>query len=434
MKRVRKMLAMVLMFLLAVGSGISGIKAVSRSGSVNAYKNSDWANNVYVDELWDSENDCVFSDNINILYRYLTGKSNATISDVSALASQTKNASYLRSVVTPAGTYSKTISSTTYNHSYAQKQTGQGVIVRLGGLDWQVVYITKSTSGDTIATLYLANSYQEKFADSSSYDKGLHFGFKDGVLYSDWVGNFYSDYNRPDLEYASSLYGASYIRAVTLNNGGLYSYVDGSGGGNYSNTPSTTTATKSSTSVFTPFTNSDMTDILATPSEVAYQKLGQKVTEQVGWDYDLPNENWGVITNQSIVENKVTATDENGKTYYFYGHTSGTLDNKTMNYYGHTYYDAWKNDYLWLPSMSETGYTGQQGIWGLNVAERSFEDGVNNWDNISGVKNSSNVDLQNVYKPCWLRSGSFFLLFVSPSGSFFCSFFVFLCGSSFASP
>lgn len=33
----------------------------------------------------------------------------------------------------------------------------------------------------------------------------------------------------------------------------------------------------------------------------------------------------------------------------------------------------------------------------------------------------------------WLRSGSFFLLFVSPSGSFFCSLLVFLCGSSFAS-
>ena len=382
MKKSFKLVALMLMIVFGVSTGISYL--LKPKNDVSAYQNSDALSNVFVNELWTGSG--VDSDNLNIMFKYLTGNANATLSDVTALANSNANAGIIRSKTLSKGVQNS-------NTSYNEKSNGQGVVVRLGGLDWQVVYLTTSKDGDTIATLYLANSYQQAFNDRAK-NEGQHYGYVDGILYSDYSYNIYS--SDPTLANPTNMYGASYVRAVTLNNGGSY----------LSNKNGTTlsVASQDEDSAFSLFTMSDktgnLTSILATPLEVSYQETQSAIANGIkpwGSEYNLSNEAYS-----DAVSNDGFYYDESYGAYY--------------NYAGKTLNGAWKNDYLWLPSLTETGYTGENGIWGLNVTERSSSNG--DYLNVSGVGTQN----QGGSNYCWLRSGACFNAFyVYPSG--------FNCGS-----
>ena len=389
-KKQKNLLIVLMLFLFS----LSTVFAVGfqNNNSVRAFTNTDTTSYVTVGELWNGSS--FSSTNLNILYKYLTGNASATISNVDTLASNKTTANTIRSKTISAGTQSGT--------SYSAKSSSQSVVVTLGGMEWIVTYLSKDRSGNTIATLWLSNNEQDIF-EGRSQTEGAYYGYYNGGLYSDWSANWGS--NNPEYSYPSNMYGTSYISVVTLNNGGSYS--SKSGGATLES------FTPTSSSVFAKFTMESvagsLTDYIVTPSEVSWQEDGQHTSSGYdggfGWGYDTPNQNW---------------SDSHTGNYSSYNGVS-------YNYAGKTGNGNWKNHYLWLPSITETG-TGldrydsiYMGIWNLNTNERANYNGNDSTISSGGLVGST---LGTAYTYSWLRSG--YMLDASnagrlnPSGSYGC--------------
>ena len=230
--------------------------------------------------------------------------------------------SYLSSAGTVDALSSGTIkASDIYTSTYGGKSANTSVIVKFGGIQWIVVYVSQDTSGNPIATLWKANE---------STTSVLLSGSSDGN-----AGN--------TIQYPSNMYSTSYMRVVTLNNGGTYT----------TSATALTTTSKSSSHTYAKFTmpsvSGSVTNYLVTPSAVSWQENQSAITQGVN-DYLLPNEAYGDM-----------GTDT--------GEGVGWYDEK-YNYYSgsgsqisQSDYTAWKDDYLWIPSLTETGYDGSNGLW-----------------------------------------------------------------------
>ncbi|MDE6551078.1 MAG: hypothetical protein K2M44_06265, partial [Clostridia bacterium] len=217
------------------------------------------------------------------------------------------------------------------------------IVLTMDGQKWTVTHLTKDRSGNTIATLWLATS-----AETHQWNR--------------WYDT------TPTAAYPSSMYSSSYIRADALNSGGS-GYVANNGD---------TELTKIEQSpehkyarLTMPSVKGSLTDYIVTPAQVAYQETeNQNAGGTIGGGigYTLPNDS--------------------------YGTPSGTVKwyNANMNYSAKNGYAEWKDDYIWLPSLTETGYnTSVTGIWGLSVNQRP---------------NSANS---------WLRSGNYTYAYVAYS-------------------
>ncbi len=231
-----------------------------------AITNTDTSSYVKVGDIWSDSKQNFDENNLNKLIQYVSGG-----------ASSVYNMSTINSMAA-SKTTAATIRSKTYN-----KTSSQDVIVTLGGLDWQVVYLSKDKGGNSILTLWLSNSTQSAFSGRSSKE-GAYYGFLNGGLYSDWSADWATD--APQYTYPSNMYGSSYIRAVTLNNGGSYALSGGS---------TTSPASQNSSNVFAKFTmpsvSGGLTNHIVKPSQVQWQEYGQN-TKSYGWPYSTPNENW----------------------------------------------------------------------------------------------------------------------------------------------
>ena len=329
---------------------------------------------VTVGELWDDDTDSMNTENVDILVKYLTGKSNGSLSDIDLLASSTTDAADFRTRVVNSGLSGSS--------SYAQKYSGQDIIVRLGGIDWYATYLSMDTDGNSILTLWMTNSTQSAFSGGSN-SAGTHYGYLNGTLYSDWSSNYYDGSLFTD-SFPASLYGSSYIRAVTLNNGGTYG----------TSRSASSTFTKSSSSLFAKFTmpdNSanDITDYIVTPSKMLWQQYQSAITT-IGsgvFSNTLPNEAWGNVPS--------SGTDAYGNTYNFYSNSNFAVQSAKA------YNDVWKNDYLWLPSLTETGNsTTVSGLWSLSKGQRANYDGVTS-AKIGNVGSNAG----EAFARTWLRSG-----------------------------
>ncbi len=231
------------------------------------------------------------------------------------------------------------------DYAVSAKSYEAEIIVELGGLKWTPVYLSTTNEGkdsephDVILTLWLADNQQDAWADRKA-DEGEYYGFLDGALYSDWSADWMDDSSTVD--YPSHMYGMSYMSAVVLNNGGNYA----------TSITTLSAATQSESNAFALFTMAQfgLTKYLVTPEHVSWQEDGQKASE-VGGDYvtyNLPNENW---SQNTTVGN-----------FYENNHFEGKAGN-----------DAWKDDYLWLTSYSETGYKDNyNGIWKTSTAQRKL--------------------------------------------------------------
>jgi len=301
--------------------------------STEAITTSDTTSYVSVGELFDSSSKTFDADNFNILMKYISGDPEASIDDINTLANSVLDSAEMRAFTMDAGSYG--------TKSYEAKANGQDICVRLGGLDWQVMYLSKDKHGKSILTLWLDNNVQDAWVGRSATE-GQYYGFLDGGLYSDYSANWYTDFvNAPT---PSNMYGASYVNAVTLNNGGYYSI-------------NTTTISdyveKRSDSVFALFTMEQfgLTQYMVTPRDVSWQESGQK------WGSSpLANENWD---------------DSNTTGWTTHGHYGSIADMIT-----NPYYDAWADSYIWLPSQSETGRTENGGLWKTSKAQKETYDGT----------------------------------------------------------
>ncbi|MDE6550911.1 MAG: hypothetical protein K2M44_05390, partial [Clostridia bacterium] len=230
---------------------------------------------------------------------------------------------------------------------------GKDIVLSFGGLEWTVTHLTQDRSGNTIATLWLAYSAE---------------------VYQ-W--NTWMDMNT-SYAYPSSMYSSSYVRAVVLN----------SGGSGYVATTGASTLTKiaqSSTHKYARFTmpsvTDSLTDFIVTPAQVAYQETENQYVGGVVGDagYTLPNEAYG--------------TPIGAVNWY----------NSGMNYSAKNGYGEWKDDYIWLPSLTETGHNSSIiGIWELSDNQRSN-------DNYSFLRSGHVFDPKGAH-------------YLSPSGSIHVSY------------
>ncbi|MDE6550293.1 MAG: hypothetical protein K2M44_02165, partial [Clostridia bacterium] len=198
------------------------------------------------------------------------------------------------------------------------------IVLTMDGQKWTVTHLTKDRSGNTIATLWLATA-----TETSELNK--------------WSASTPTDY-------PSNMYSSSYIRADVLNSGGS-GYVANNGDTELTKVEQRDTHKYARLTM--PNVAGSLTDFIVTPAQVAYQETENQY-ESGGMGYTMSNE--------------------------AYGSPSGTANwmDITFNYSGKSGYSEWKNDYIWLPSLTETGYnTTYTGIWGLSNRQRS--NSVESW-------------------------------------------------------
>ncbi len=340
-----------------------GISLLLNLRNVEAIYTDDTTSYVKVGELYDDASGGMNLANVNNLIKFITG--NADL--------DTTNAEALLDYLAENTTTSADIRANTVTVNGITKSSEQDVIVTLGGLDWEVVYLSKDNNDNNILTLWLSSSYQSAWEGRAS-DEGTLYGFVNGSLYSDWSRDWDS---KSTSGYPSNMYGTSYIRVVTLNNGGTYATSAGL----------TTTAEQSLDSAFARFTMEEakgsLTSYLVTPSVMSWQLLQSAVDEGIERYYLCPNESINDPTG--ILGGK-----------YF----------SSFNYHSKTGYGAWANDYLWLPSCTETGYdTSYLGIWETSTTQRqnisSSDDPIT-----PGVGSNNSRYGAYVRNYSWLRSGS----------------------------
>ena len=205
------------------------------------------------------------------------------------------------------------------------KNGNKDIVLIMDGQKWTVTHLTKDTSGNTIVTLWQAS-------ESTT------------VKWNPWYDSATTH------AYPSNMYSTSFVRADALN----------SGGNGYVATKGATTLTKVAQKadhkyarLTMPSVKGSLTDFIVKPSAVAYQgNQNNNVGGTIGnIGYTLPNE--------------------------AYGTPSGTVNwyvdsERNMDYSSKSGYADWKEDYIWLPSLTETGRDETtNGIWALSNNQRS---------------------------------------------------------------
>ncbi len=371
MSKIKKIVFSIIGSVALVGTGLGfGLGFGLPKKGLDGISNSDTSSYTPVAEIWNKDMQAFNKYSVQRLYTCLSDKgASATFSDIENLASVNTTSADIRT-----------------------NNNGKDVVVRLGGLDWQVMYLSTDSDYNTIATLWLSNNYQDAFAGRSQTE-GLYYGYyydsttgKTG-LYSDWAADQHNSYFTVD--YPTNMYGSSYVSVVTLNNGGTYAKILGT---ESSSTSTLTTYTPSTNSAFAEFTipidgeNNDLTDFIVTPNKVPYQAGQNSINNGINEKNTLPNESTTALSDA----NWYTSS---------YGSASAMVSNP--------YYYAWTDDYLWLPSRSEIGYNDTYiGIWKASVAQRENADGSTN--SISNVGTIGSLNTNNAtiaYNYSWLRSG-----------------------------
>ena len=353
----RRLFTLILSCIILLGSFLAVYFTVIKPASISeAFSSNNTSSYQQVGELLlDSQSATSakpFNKNkMNTLINMIYGSSGDMTTQVNSLKSQVSS--------TPIT--AKTLRAKTYN-----KTNGQSIVVRLGGLDWIVTYVSTDTSGNLIATLWLSNNHQEAWGWNGTggenvsstigwnKDLGKYYAFLNGGLYSDWSADWSAD--TQGAKYPSNMYGTSYIRTETLNNPNNRSYAASD------NATSLTSAVSQIKTLsghpFALYTVSDfgLTNYITTPDQMKWMVNRQNPANRNDASYWLNNE---ALTSGNA-----------------YNYTASSGYYSGYNYESNDGYANWGKDYLWLPSMAETGYDdADDGFWETNTAERTTYDG-----------------------------------------------------------
>ncbi len=418
LKKQAKIGSLLLIFICSVVLAFGGIFPAKTAGAMQS-----GVSYSQINEIWNDTSGKFNTDTLLQLFNQLAGSDYTAATDpMSALENITKrldvsknNSSQTQSIhSTAASHYSKQVTS----KSIASKNGNKDIVVTFGGKQWTVTYLSYTIDGDPIATLWLANP--------------------EGT--SRWSDYWYTNYKITNMTKQSNLYGQSYIRSETLNAGSRYTTVAGASASNikaditsdssvtwvnneqsYENTFAKFTIENGATvknnaganeKIFT----GSLTEFLETPRNVAWQK-DQSWHTFGNVDYSLGNESWD---DPYVVPGVAGSSYGAGETWFhYYNSTNGDFrraygrttdsdgdgygDGQTPNNSGKykIQYTDWADDYLWLPSLSETGYRNNAGtnlsriggVWDPSQAQRKCFGGTN--DSFSSTDSS------------WLRSGRF---------------------------
>ncbi len=229
---------------------------------------------------------------------------------------------------------------------------GNNIVVEFGGLKWNAVYLTTSKTGDVILDLWRSSDGLQGYNGLTQKNQATFSS--DG-----WGAN--NDESEGTDKYPANMYSTSLIRVDKLNAGGNIAI----------NKNDVTPHEQDLANQYARFTMKgdenglvngklSLTEYIATPAQVSYQEdeFNEATAQQVYYTkYYYPNEAYG--------------TPREGGSWGYGDYSNYSLQDSLRE--ENEKYGAWKNDYLWLPSHSETGddnrnRSGEYGIWETDTA------------------------------------------------------------------
>lgn len=298
-------------------------------------------------QLYDFDNYCYNQDALDDLAKQILAQqggafgNNATfnnlISYTQGTAGRAGRPLVNKSITLKLGRFRYTEQSTSYND-----------------LVWMPVYLSTNTSGEAILTLYLAATETHK--GTSQQEQG----------YFTAQGLYTADY---DIGGPSNSYGTSHMRSISL--GAMRPYATYPGGSyRLKEDPSITQSNCNKFSDFIQGTGfkGALYDDIESPSGILWQ------AHETFADYsgDFVTSGFSTTYKDYCWPNEAYDTPTSGSNYYLPGYFDYAQKNRTQ-------YDEWKNDKVWLPSLTEVGdgdldpngANTTNGVWGLTLSQRS---------------------------------------------------------------
>ena len=240
------------------------------------------------------------------------------------------------------------------------------IYVQFGGFTWTAVYLSKTKHGLGNLTVGATEKAMAGYADAGDIVLTLW------LSYSEKLAKWSQSSTGPTATYPSGMYGASYMRSYVLGNGGQY--LSGTG----LMYPQSTDGTYSKFVATSPSTSTTTVpaDYLVAPRYIEWQ-WKQFASSLTNGANNFNNDSWG---------------------------TTGSLG-LAYSYESNAFYSAWKDDLVWLPSVSELGVrasdtdTGSDGLWGTSYAQRQCNGNDLAWsrscDGNSATNNKCFLHFQN---------------------------------------
>ena len=412
--------------------GVNGGKSASAATFTNNVTVGELTNNGY--DTTDATKKDFNGKNLSKLFALLIGNttdSGATYDDVykkiygdgSVTVSTSGAKTYAKS-------YVKYGNSSAYIPAYrSAKQihddlANQNIVVNFGGQEWTVTFVTADQNGDLVATLWL----KDRLGGSSWINyTGAH----------GWANT--TNGGNQTSPYPGDMYTTSEVRVKTLNNGGQIATNGSTVGGAVAQDPSHILANFTMDKTTT-VGGASLTDYLVQPKNLDYQyveSFAYHYTEAgTSYGYNIHNEALYSPTHLDSNGNTVNgnSTTVYGSWYTNFNYTAGPAQNTNS---GKTNYSDWGNDYVWLPSLSETGCVAYgssvaacTGIWGtvsktggsIVTTGQCASSGtvtapaITNWQTVA----------DNTDGYTWLRSGvnaaAYYAQYLSASGAFYGAF------------
>ncbi|MDE5755572.1 MAG: hypothetical protein K2I23_00545 [Clostridia bacterium] len=197
------------------------------------------------------------------------------------------------------------------------------IVITIGGYKWTATYLSFNKQNDPILTLwYATGDYTAAFVDYND----------------DKDGNF-----------PANMYGTSKLRALALNNGGGYA------------------ATYNATDLTS--VNQDATNKWAIFTMTKEQGVSGSIADYIEVPDNMP---W---QHDQKAKDCIKTASYLSTTKYNYNNNNDALDYggdvvAQGSYVNKTGYANWANDKLWLPSITELGVNGVDGMWMTSANQR----------------------------------------------------------------
>ncbi len=241
-----------------------------------------------------------------------TGITRANASDVQTLMRRIAG----NNTVTTYDQMSTALGTNVRNSTYFASGANQ-TNISLGGLTWNIAYVSRDRNDNVIATLWLADTITDDGQNS--------------VQWSKW------SQQSTDFAYPSNMYSSSFVRSQLMGT----PYVSEAGNAflSYATAAPVWQTLRDNYGAY-----------IVTPADVAYQETESGAVYNGGWTAFAPNECYGVpstgVGESQLTSDYLTANPKEG-------------------------YADWKYDQLWVPSASELGSIGgKSGIWATTTAMR----------------------------------------------------------------
>ncbi|MDE7265025.1 MAG: hypothetical protein K2N52_01970, partial [Clostridia bacterium] len=247
----------------------------------------------------------------------------------------------------------------------------KNIVVELADQEFAVSFLTTDMNGDVIATLWMTQPLKDVSKTTTLTGK---FGWATASSYTVAVPNISTEI------YSSNAYSTSNIRMNMLNagpaDGSATQYATGSANATVTSLAGSVTKTQRQANVLAPFTlensallgtnyeNKSLIQYISTPSQVDYSYyLDTSYFFGSTTSYIL-NEALSQKNGVSTLSSTVGGTST---TFFGTGAHKSAWFNAGIYNYAHSsvnHYNDWGDDYIWLPSLSETGYSSLGGLWG----------------------------------------------------------------------